>query len=398
MSATYLGNNPRTAVLEQKTARMQASIQVRRPAVRGAQDDRLAGVWERLHAEAEAASVFNSWSYQRAWLRCYGKSRVPYAVVTRSGDRITGALAFTIEETRIFGVPVRVARLTGNGGDTHPDDLGPVMARGEEGMASRALARALLELREFDVLDFNDIDERSIFPAAVAEVAGEAKMRCVVQPAQRLPYVDLPLSWDAYRSSLSGDRRWQMGRRRRRLAEAFPTRFLVWRERAGLPGIVSLLARFHRARWGAASEAFATPTYNALQLDMMEHALAHDWLRLYCLEIAGTIAAILYCYRFRNRIFLVQAGFDVAYARWSPGAVLLGHALEHAIHEGNQRFDFLRGQHAYKEELATGVRHTVRVSAFRPTLGALAYRVRGTLAGRRRTLHALLSRLRGAPC
>jgi CelD/BcsL family acetyltransferase involved in cellulose biosynthesis len=70
--------------------------------------------------------------------------------------------------------------------------------------------------------------------------------------------------------------------------------------------------------------------------------------------------------------------------------VLLGYALEHAIGEGNEVFDFLRGEHRYKDELATGRRETVFVQVFRRTPAALLYRARHV------QLPALKARLAGA--
>jgi CelD/BcsL family acetyltransferase involved in cellulose biosynthesis len=108
----------------------------------------------------------------------------------------------------------------------------------------------------------------------------------------------------------------------------------------------------------------------------MKDCLERDWLRLYCLEVDGEIAAMSYCYRFRNRVFLMQSGYDPALSRFKPGNVLLGYALEHAMAEGNEVFDFLRGDHRYKQELATGDRDTTYAALFRPTVAAWIYRQR----------------------
>jgi CelD/BcsL family acetyltransferase involved in cellulose biosynthesis len=85
----------------------------------------------------------------------------------------------------------------------------------------------------------------------------------------------------------------------------------------------------------------------------------------------------------------MQAGFEPGLARFRPGAVLLGYAIEHAIEEGNEVFDFLRGEHRYKDELATGRRDTAFVQIFRRTPAAFLYRVC------RVQLPALKTRLRG---
>ena|SRR5438105_11909593 len=45
---------------------------------------------------------------------------------------------------------------------------------------------------------------------------------------------------------------------------------------------------------------------------------------------------------------LYLSGFDPALARFSLGTLLVGHAIEEAVREGAEEFDFLRGQEDYK--------------------------------------------------
>jgi hypothetical protein len=68
--------------------------------------------------------------------------------------------------------------------------------------------------------------------------------------------------------------------------------------------------------------------------------------------------------------------------------------MEHAVREGNQVYDFLRGRHRYKDEVASAMRHTVYVQAYRPALAARAYRLQHirwpVWKGRLRALRAKL--------
>jgi CelD/BcsL family acetyltransferase involved in cellulose biosynthesis len=338
--------------------------------------ERLGPAWDRLHAAASVASVFNGWSWLATWWRLYGQGRELHVMVATRGEAVVGILPLYIDTATHFGLRVRLLRLLGDGGDSHPDDLGPLLAPGQEAQVAQTLAAAMLDLPVFDVAELNDIDSRSAFPAAVAAVAGHAQLRCAVQPCQRIAYLRLPPDWDAFLAGLSANRRSQLRRKRAKLAAAYPTRFFIWDDAGRLAEAVQHLAALHRKRWRDVSESFASREYLELHLSGMRAALPRDELRLYCLEIAGELRAMLYAYRLRRRIFVVQAGFDPQYARLSPGAVLLDHALEHAIAEGNEIVDFLRGEHEYKERLASDRRETLRVSAFRPTVGAAAFRAR----------------------
>jgi CelD/BcsL family acetyltransferase involved in cellulose biosynthesis len=334
----------------------------------------LAPAWERLHADAAVASIFNSWLWQYAWWDLYGGSRPLRILVAECGGDTVGILPLYLETVSALGLHVRMLRLLGSGGDTNPDDIGPLLARGYEEAAAGALADAMLRMEGFDVAQLSDMDARSSFPAAALRAAQKAQATCELSRSQRILYIDLPKGWNAFLESVSAHRRAHIRALRKRLAAAYATRFFVWTDAARLARAAEKLAYLHKKRWAGQSGSFASPEYNGLHLAAMRESLPADRLRLYCLEIAGELAAIIYCYRFRNRIYVMQAGFDPAYSRWSPGTVLLSYALEHAIGEGNEVLDFLRGQHGYKEDLATGSRQTVCLTVSRSTLGAAAYR------------------------
>jgi CelD/BcsL family acetyltransferase involved in cellulose biosynthesis len=197
--------------------------------------------------------------------------------------------------------------------------------------------------------------------------------------SERIDFAALPATWGEFLAALTSDRRRRIRSARRKLLAAHPdARFFVWQDLAGIDAAVDRLAELHRRRWQAAggSESFATREYVDFHRAIIRSFLTRGWLRLYCLEVGGAIVAMLYCYRMRSRVFLMQAGFEPALARFRPGAVLLGYAMEHAIEEGNEVFDFLRGEHRYKRELATGRRDTAYVQIFRRTSAALLYRAR----------------------
>lgn len=338
----------------------------------------LAPAWNRLHDQAAAASVFNSWLWLYEWWLGYGGRGPLRLLVARRGGAMVGVLPLYIDETRVLGVRVRLLRFVGTGGDTHPDDLGPVLAAGTENAAAAALACAALTLPGVDVWLFSDIDPRSPFPAALGAAARQAGRPLAAGESERIAFVRLPGTWARFLEPLGRERRWRLRRTRRRLHERHRARFFVWDDPAGLDAAVARLAELHRLRWAQAggTQSFASPTYIEFHRSVIRSFLPRGWLRLYCLEVDGEIGAMLYCYRFRRRVYLMQSGFDPKLARFGVGKVLLGHAIEHAIAEQNEVFDFLRGEHRYKEELATGHRQTSCVRAFAASPGALAYRLR----------------------
>ncbi len=339
----------------------------------------LADAWERLQANARVTSVFETFDWQALWWRYYGRGQRLRVLLALDGDDIVGILPLYVHRLRRLKYPVRALRFIGSGGDTFPDDLGPIIAASRELEVADALARAVVESRGWDVLLLTDMQSDHPFAEALERRLRSTKLRVETGRSERIAHLTLPKTWDGWLASLHRDRRYRIRNARKKLRSAHPdARFFVWTDEATLPEGVDRLAHLHRKRWQRAGQphAFATPRYLGFHRDVMAACLRRDRLRLYCLEIGGEIVASYYFYRFRNQVFLMQSGFDPDHAAVKPGNVLLGHVIEHAVGEGNEAVDFLRGDHRYKDELATGERETVFVTTFRRNPGALMYRAR----------------------
>ena len=338
---------------------------------------RIAPQWNELHQRAAVASIFNSWIWQYQWWQVYGRSQPLRILVARDENDTLGILALYVQTAKVLGLEVRLLRFVGTGADTHPDDLGPVLAAGAEDAAVLALARATLRIADVDVVLATDIDPRSPFARALEQAAAEAGLTSFTGECERIAFTGLPRSWGEFMQSLNSDRRSRLKSARRKAAE-HGARFYLWQDGPGIGAALERLADLHRRRWDEAggSESFASAQYLEFHRRVMQATFARGWLRLYCLDLDGRPAAMTYCYRFRNGVYLMQAGFDPSLARLNPGKVLLGHALEHAIGEGNEVFDYLRGEHRYKDQLATGHRETQCVRVFHRTGAGLAYGMR----------------------
>ena len=70
--------------------------------------------------------------------------------------------------------------------------------------------------------------------------------------------------------------------------------------------------------------------------------------RLFALTIGSELAGVYYGFLHRHRAYAYLGGFDPRFAYFSPGAILIGHAIEDALRNGACEFHFLRGREAYK--------------------------------------------------
>jgi len=64
----------------------------------------------------------------------------------------------------------------------------------------------------------------------------------------------------------------------------------------------------------------------------------------------GQVIAAIYGFFDKDRFWFYQSGFQPAWARFSPGSLILEFAVSEAIRHGATVFDFLRGDESYKAE------------------------------------------------
>jgi CelD/BcsL family acetyltransferase involved in cellulose biosynthesis len=174
--------------------------------------------------------------------------------------------------------------------------------------------------------------------------------------------VRLPETWDAYLAGLSQGRRRKLRVAERRLAEAGEVR-VSRADASTVHEILDALADLHAARWrdrrqpGVLSDA----NVRAFHHDAAEGLARRGVLRLLCLSLAGRPVAVLYGFARGDRWYSYLDGFDPALADMSPGTVLVAHAMQQAIGDGQRAFDFLRGREAYKYAWGATDEHTYRL-------------------------------------
>jgi Protein involved in cellulose biosynthesis (CelD) len=128
--------------------------------------------------------------------------------------------------------------------------------------------------------------------------------------------------------------------------------------------LIAELARLNKLR--QEDSAFKDPRVEAFHTAALPGLIEQGLVRLYALTIADAVAAVYYGFLHNRRAYAYLGGFDPAFAFESPGAILLGHAIESAVKEGARVFDFLRGEEAYKYAWGARGCYNVRYLLARP--------------------------------
>lgn len=348
--------------------------------------DSLRATWLELEGTRTDCSVFMSWDWQRLWWRHYGTGLELRLLVVRDGSRTVGIVPLQLMRKRLGGVwPLRWLRPIGVGGDTAPDDLEPLWAPGYEQEAAEAAAAHLARRSDWDLFAASDLAPDGAWTCALRRALHNARLPW--WPGEPVPivYGALPGTWEEFLEGLQRDRRQKLRRYLRRFEEQPGAAFRLLGASTQVDAGFDELARLHRLRWsGRAREyGFSSAQYLGFHRDLMHALHSRGRLRLYCLEIAGRAVAMLYGIRVGHTLHYFQSGFDPAFARLSPGVVLVAQAIRASIAEGCSRFDMLKGDYGHKKHFFHLTRTNTGLLAVRPRWLATLYGIRRAFRQRR---------------
>jgi CelD/BcsL family acetyltransferase involved in cellulose biosynthesis len=288
--------------------------------------------WRALWERCPDATPFQSDAWLLPWCRAYHPARL-LAWSFRVGLRLVALAPFYLceEDGRC-----RVL-LLGTGNTDYLDLLS------EPAHAAAAAAQALAVLAQetgWESIDLRQLRPGSPLlaaplPAGLEDeiVAGEAcPVLALEQRATRL---------DAMRRRAAQERR--------RLARRAPVA-VVHADPLNTGEILEALVTLHAQRWRERGMpgVLSAERERAFHREVCHAMFRAGMLRLAALRCGGDIIAVHYGFSAKGRSFSYLGGFDRAFATYSPGLQLLAEAIEQAVAEDAQCFDFLRGREGYK--------------------------------------------------
>ena len=179
---------------------------------------------------------------------------------------------------------------------------------------------------------------------------------CHLRNRQQAFHACLCSGMDAWTASLGSSTRSQINRTERRLEKLGP---LSWRKACGISEGIDFLdamAEPHKIRWqqrnqpGAFDDAFLK-----FHRELVVRGLPRGEVELWQLAAGAQVAASLYNFRHRGRVYAYQSGIDQAAAPGaSPGLLAHKMAMADAAATGVGYYDFLAGDSRYKRSLSNG--------------------------------------------
>lgn len=253
-----------------------------------------------------------------------------------------------------------------------PGDLPWATAQEAQAMAREAVAAGC-------PLQFGRVPAASpLIPALRQAATGRAWLR--VTPVKGWPWIDLGPRWQDPASCYGPRRRSDLRRFERRAAELGTLTF-EWHapgaqdDWAGLlHEVMAVEARSWKGQAGSALQCDAA--MGRFFRDLAQSAAQAGELRIALARIDGQAVAAQLAIVWEQRYWLFKVGYDPAFARCSPGNLLMLFAVAQAATQGLRSFELLGNPSPWTDQWSTTLRECVQVQLFPANLAGL-----GVLAG-----------------
>ncbi|HEU4322750.1 MAG TPA: GNAT family N-acetyltransferase [Roseiflexaceae bacterium] len=314
--------------------------------------------WGSLLRASLCATVFQTFEWQSAWLRAFGRHDPairPLVLAVREHGWLIGLAPLMVRNTgglrtlTFLGAPYA---------DYHGFLVDPAAAE----TALAAIWRFIAGTRGvWDAIDLDDIRPDS---ALLSYLRGPAFRTLLpdarIEPSSRCFLLDLHNS--AKVQQILQKREYQV--KLRRLGRQGKLELLHHSDPARVAERMPLYIEQHRAQWRDRPDGFARfddPHVTPLFTATAQALSSRGWLLLSELTLDGRPVAFFYSFVFRGAYLVYRPCFDVQIGRYSPGSVLLYLLIEHLAARPFHTFDLMRGEHPYKLEYTTSTPHNGRL-------------------------------------
>ncbi len=346
-------------------------------------------VWNRLAGE----SPFRRWEWLRSWWHHLAGDQHRLNIVTVLDEaEVVAILPVYVDEALMRG---KVLRFLGSG-KACSDYQGVLLKPGHEHGALDALCEWLAAaLRgawgsqyHYQRLDFDGVAARDASMNAFFDRLGT--FACIDRRATLSCWqIDLPGDWESYLAMLSKRCRRMLRQLDKAYVQSGRTTFDYVERVEQLPEAMATLINLHSRRRASlgCSGCFSDPHFSTFLVEAAGGLLESNELRLSRLCLDGEPIASGFGLVVGPTYYLYQCGLAPEAGDCKPGWLMNLLHLRQAIADGRSRFDFLRGNEAYKARLAAHPIELSRVNVFAPdTFGRVRQELWKLRAWRRPTV------------
>lgn len=162
------------------------------------------------------------------------------------------------------------------------------------------------------------------------------------------PVISLPKTWDEYLAAIGKKQRHEIKRKWKKLFDEQDAEFELVELPNQAEAAITDFITLHQAS-SQEKKNFWNDDHVRFFIHFTQKTAEKSWLKLYFLKVNNVRVAAMLGFAYNNQFFLYNSGFVAdQYREYGIGSVLTAYTIQQAIERGNVRYDFLRGDEAYK--------------------------------------------------
>lgn len=334
--------------------------------------------WQALQARSSTSGIYQTWEWVSTWWAHFGEDKQLWLLQARDSQGSLvglGVLVLDLYQPQLGSVDGRSWRqLEFPGARENREHLGFLLEPGLEAQILQAFIKSIRkQQRDWDVLRLSGIASDSPILATLESLnTSWERGESIVAP-----YIPLTGDWEEYVSRWGSNKRKSQRKRLRLLDADFPDNwsFQQVTQPQEIHPALDKLVDLHQAVWEERGEvgAFGDPQDKRFLYALAERFLAAGWLRLFHVTLDGTVVAVLYSYEHRGRVYDLVSGIDWDYRQYNVGHILTQLAIQNAVRNGVDEYDFLWGDEPYKYEWRAQDREHVTLIYFGSPIARLQH-------------------------
>ena len=298
-----------------------------------------AALWADPSVSLEWNPVFVLPVWLAVWWRSFAVDARLDLTAVREGDRVLGLSPLMVKDGTASFI----------GSTDVCDYLDFVVSAGSEPRFCEALLDHLAGQGILH-LDLRPVRPESVALTHLSTLARERGCEVSVTQEDVTLELDLPSTWDEYLATLDAKQRHEVRRKQRRMEEAGGLEYRVATTGTAVDALMdAFLTMFSTSRQDKA--AFLTPKMESFMRSVSHEMAAAGLLTLAATELDGVPVAMILCMDYGGTVYLYNSGFDLRYGHLSPGLICKLSCIRDSIGSGKRRFEFLKGNEAYKHRL-----------------------------------------------
>lgn len=319
--------------------------------------------WNSLAASDPRDGFFRTAAWVIPWLKSISKKAEPFVVTVRDTENtLIGLAPMCLISFEDLGFKLKTLTFAGRE-VVSGDFLDFVALPACRPIVIQAVLDFIWEQRaSWNMLQFGELVTGADTHSAAKAWAVKNNLVVRQQELRICPYIDLPSTFDDYQKGLNKNMRYLIRRRKRDVLIKNNCTIQTCTGVEEIQNGISILSELHTARWKKVNQSgnLTKVGFQEFLNETCTKLPSECKCRLYILRYNEDKVCALLAFHFSESALYYQAGWDPdsSISRFSPGVVLMAHAIEDAISQRLQYFEFLRGDETYKQKWTQKYRET----------------------------------------